>query len=235
MINRRSLHPKRQRLTLIVLVVLAVVAGGLVAVQKWTAAWWWVPVATAGLAAVVTGAGPLWQRWREHDAAAAVKVRRSVRGAQGSAGDCLPTVAEVELRTLRVHPAVIDVPYLHQRAKEQEVREHLLTHQPVLLVGSSMVGKTRLAAAVVRDLYADRPMLVPDTTTALVAFDEADMLPSDHVIWLDDLDRYLSGEDLTAGLIMRLAERNVVVATLRAGSGTDFNPPISCDRRNGMP
>jgi tetratricopeptide (TPR) repeat protein len=224
MIIKRSLRPRGQRLTLMVLVVLVVVAGGLVAAQKWPGAWWWVPVAAASLAAVVAGAGPLWQRRREQQAVAAAKVRRSVRGTRGRAGDRLPTAAEVDLRMLRIHTAVIDVPYLHRTAKEEEVREQLCAGQSVLLVGSSMVGKTRLAAAVVKDLYPHRPILIPDTATALAALDEADMLPGDHVIWLDDLDRYLSGDDLTAGLVMRLAERNAVVATLRAREWDRFQP-----------
>jgi TPR repeat protein len=213
-----------QRLSLIVSVVLLLVAGGLAAAQKWAGAWWWIPVSAAGLTAVVVGAGPLWQRWRTDQAAAAVKMRRSVRGTQGRAGDRLPTVAEANLRTLRVHPAVIDVPYLHRVAKEQEVRELLIAGRPVLLVGSSMVGKTRLAAAVVRELYPDWRLLIPDTTSALLALDEADMLPGNCVIWLDDLDQYLTGGGLTAGLIMRLAERNAVVATLRAREWDRLQP-----------
>ena len=50
------------------------------------------------------------------------------------------------------------------------------------------------------------------------------MLPSNHVIWLDDLDRYLGGGGLTAGLVMRLAESNAVVATLRAREWDRFQP-----------
>ncbi|HEX8759715.1 MAG TPA: hypothetical protein VF734_06990, partial [Pseudonocardiaceae bacterium] len=207
-----------------VIPVLVGVGHGLAALQKWPGLWWWVPVTAVGLAVIVSGIGPLWQRWREYEAAAAGKVRRSVRGTRGPAGDRLSTVAEADLGMLRVHPAVVDVPYLHRRAKEQQVRERLRAGQPVLLIGSSMVGKTRLAAAVVRDLYPHRPVLIPDTTSALAALDEADMLPGDHVIWLDDLDRYLSGGALTAGLIMRLAKRNVVVATLRAREWDRFQP-----------
>ncbi|MGB6161956.1 MAG: tetratricopeptide repeat protein [Pseudonocardiaceae bacterium] len=223
MVNK--LRPRGQRLTLIVSVALLLVVGGLVVAQKWPGAWWWIPITAAGLAALVAGAGPLWQRWREHQVATAVMVRRSVRGTKGPAGARLPTVAEVDLRTLRVHPAVIDVPYLPRRAKEREVRERLRAGRPVLLVGSSMVGKTRLAAAVIRDLYPDRLLLIPDTPTAPAALDEADRLPkADHVIWLDDLDQYLTGGGLTAGLIMRLAERNAVVATLRAREWDRLQP-----------
>lgn len=87
-----------------------------------------------------------------------------------------------------------------------------------------MVGKTRLAAAVVKHLYLDRPILIPDTTSALITLDEAGMVLRDHVIWLDDVDRYLGVGGLTAGLIMRLAERNAVVATLRAREWDRFQP-----------
>lgn len=88
-----------------------------------------------------------------------------------------------------------------------------------------MVGKTRLAAAVVKDLYPDRPILIPDNATALVNLDEAGQLSThDQVIWLDDLERYLSGGGLTVGLILRLTVRNSVVATLRTMEWDRFQP-----------
>jgi len=43
-----------------------------------------------------------------------------------------------------VHRAVEQIPYV-QRDVEGEVRDRLRAGQPVLLVGSSMVGKTRMA------------------------------------------------------------------------------------------
>jgi uncharacterized protein len=49
-------------------------------------------------------------------------------------------------------------------------------------------------------------------------------LPGNHVIWLDDLDRFLSGGCLTAGLVVRLAEHNAIVATLRAREWDRFQP-----------
>jgi hypothetical protein len=100
-----------------------------------------------------------------------------VRGTQGPVGDRLPTVAEVDLRMLGVHRAVIDVPYLPRTTKEQEVRDHSFAHRPVVLLGSSMVGKPRLAATVIKDLYADRPILIPDDATALTTLDETGQLP----------------------------------------------------------
>ena len=167
MVHKRSPRPRGQRLTLIVSVGLLLVVGGLAAAQQWIGIWWWIPFIAASLSTVVVGAGPLWQRWREQQAAAAVKVRRSVHTAPGPGSNRLPTVAEVDLHVLRVHPTIINVPYLHRTAKERQVRELLCAGRPTLLVGSSMVGKTRLAAVVVHDLYPDRSMLIPDTTTAL--------------------------------------------------------------------
>jgi hypothetical protein len=120
MANKRLLHPRGQRLTQIVLATLLVVAAVLAVGQKWPGVWWWVSIVAAGLATVVTGAGSLWQRWREQEAATAVKVLRSVQGTRGPASDRLPTTSEVDLRTLRVHPAVIDLPYLHRTAKEKD-------------------------------------------------------------------------------------------------------------------
>jgi TPR repeat protein len=50
------------------------------------------------------------------------------------------------------------------------------------------------------------------------------MLPAHHVIWLDDVDRYVTGGGLTAGLLVRLAARNTIVATLRAREWDRFQP-----------
>src|SRR5262245_44459820 len=99
------------------------------------------------------------------------------RSTKGVAGDQLPTVGEVDDRALRVHSAVIDIPYVPRTAKEREVSEHLDARRPVLLVGSSMVGKTRLATAVVRRLYRDRPIFIPDAPTSFATLDQADMHP----------------------------------------------------------
>jgi hypothetical protein len=224
MIGRCSVRPRGQRLTVAVLVAALLVAAAVAAAQKWPGIPWWVLVALAGLAAAVAGVAPLWQRWREQRAAAAGIVRRSMQGTRGAAGDRLPTVGAVDLRSLRVHAAIIDIPYVPRPNKEREVREHLLAGRPVLLVGSSMVGKTRLVAEVVLDLYPDRPIVIPDTATALAALDQADMVLRSHVIWLDDLDRFLTGGGVTGGLVQRLAQDNHVVATLRAREWARLQP-----------
>ncbi|NUT48239.1 MAG: hypothetical protein HOV94_13160 [Saccharothrix sp.] len=197
-----ALRPRGQRLTLVVLAALAVAGAVSAAVLKVATAAWLV-----GLAALLTGVGALWTRQRDQRAAGRGVVRRAL------AGELL--VADADLRLLRAHPAVVDVPYLPRPAKEAEVAGYLRNGEPVLLVGPSMVGKTRLAAQVVKDLYGDRPILVPDSAGALVELDVVDIAPRDHVLWLDDLERFLTA-GLTPGLLRRLAAANVVVATLRA-------------------
>lgn len=222
--GRRALRQRGQRLTTAILGVLLVAGAGFAAAQKWPQARWWVLASATALAALVVGGGPLWQRWREQGASRAGTVRRSLAATEGPAGDRVPTVGKVDLHTLRVHRAVIDVPYLARPSKEAEVGRHLEAHRPVLLVGSSMVGKTRLAARVVELMYNEHPILIPDTPTSLADLDKADMVPRDHVIWLDDLERFLTGSGLTPGLIKRLAAHNAVVATLRAQEWDRFQP-----------
>jgi hypothetical protein len=199
------------------LLLLLIVAGGLAWAQKWPGAAGWLPSAAAGLAAVVTGLVPLWQRGRERRAEAAAAARRSVRAAS-------KTVTELSLDDLRVHTAVVDIPYLSRPAKEREVGEHLRARRPVLIVGPSMVGKTRLAATSVGQVLLDTPLLLPDAPTALADLDKADIMPDRHVIWLDDLERFLISGGVTAGLIQRLRASNWIVATLRAHEWDRFQP-----------
>ncbi|GHG68773.1 sel1 repeat family protein [Amycolatopsis acidiphila] len=130
----------------------------------------------------------------------------------------------MSLDDLRVHTAVVDVPYLPRPTKEREVCEHLRARRPVLIVGPSMVGKTRLAAVAVRQVLPDTPLLLPDSPTALGDLDKADITPDQHVIWLDDLDRFLINGGLTAGLIQRLQTSNWIVATLRGHEWDRLQP-----------
>ncbi len=214
--DKRKLRPPRQWPVVAVLVVLLVVAGGLALAQKWQGAAWWIVGGAAGLAVVVSGVGPLWQRWRDQRAAGATAVRRSVR--------IVDTVTNASLRDLRVHTPVVGVPYLPRPTKEREVGNHLRARRPVLIVGPSMVGKTRLAAVAVEQVLSDKPLLLPDTPTALGDLDKEDITPSQHVIWLDDLQRFLTSGGVTAGLLQRLRGSNWVVATLQAHEWDRFQP-----------
>ncbi|WP_370964710.1 tetratricopeptide repeat protein [Amycolatopsis sp. cg9] len=133
-------------------------------------------------------------------------------------------VADVSLEELRVHAAVVDIPYVSRAVKEREVGDHLRARRPVLIVGPSMVGKTRLAAATIGRTLRDKLLLLPDSPSALGDLEKAEIIPRQHVIWLDDLERFLVGGCVTAGLVQRFCESNWVVATLRAHEWDRFQP-----------
>ena len=61
--------------------------------------------------------------------------------------------------------------------------EHLRAHRSVLIVGPSMVGETSLAATVVRDSVSGHVILIPNTASALVDLDKADITPGFCHVW----------------------------------------------------
>jgi len=68
----------------------------------------------------------------------------------------------------RVHRAIVRLPYI-RRDVENEIRTYLASGQPVLLVGPSMVGKTRIAATLIKEMLPTRDLLIPDSKDALVS------------------------------------------------------------------
>jgi hypothetical protein len=173
---------------------------------------------------LIAGASQLFLRWRDQRSGEVDAIRRNVVPSNGSITAGLPSVAGADLRTMRVHLPVVEVPYLPRVSKEAEVADLIQDCRPVLIVGSSMVGKTRLAAEVAKRVYPKHPLLIPDAPSGLLELDKADVLIRNHVIWLDDLDRFFTGNGLTVGLVKRLAAHNVIVATLRAREWDLFQP-----------
>ena len=85
-------------------------------------------------------------------------------------GDWYPVADGAADLEARVHRAVVRLPYIRRDA-EDEVRAYLASGQPVLLVGSSMVGKTRMAATLIKEMLATRQLLIPDSKDALVSLE----------------------------------------------------------------
>jgi tetratricopeptide (TPR) repeat protein len=224
MAGDKRLHPIGHRRRIVVGCIAAIVVSGVAAIAKWPHAWPWLTVGAAGVAAFVVPAVTLWNDARQRRADTARVVRTHAHGTKGSQGGELPLVKEMDLRRLRVHTAVVDVPYV-RRDEELLVRDHLRAGRPVLIVGSSMVGKTRMAAEVVKDMFPDRPIVVPDTKAALKSLDAADLDLRECVIWLDDLDRLIGADGITDGALRRLADaNNALVATLRAHQYDTYMP-----------
>ena len=88
---------------------------------------------------------------------------------------------------------------------------------PVLLIGSSMVGKTKMAARVIAEEFSSWPVAIPDRKTALADLDAKDVTLRDSVIWLDDIDRLIGVGGITDGALRRLAAAgNIIIGTVRA-------------------
>ncbi len=201
----------------------AAVASGAAALAAWPHAWRWVAVAAgvvaAGAPVVLSGLDAARQRRAD----TAKTVRLGLQGTMGPAGDALPVAAQADLDA-RVHRAVLKLPYIH-RDVEDEARPHLAAGRPVLFVGSSMVGKTKVAATLVQDMFPARRVVIPDTREALVSLDAADILVQDSVIFLDDINRLIGAGGITDGALNRLTSAgNILIGTIRAGEYDRFQP-----------
>lgn len=105
------------------------------------------------------------------------------------------------------------------------MRALLRAGRPVLLVGSSMVGKTRMAARVITEEFGFWPVVIPDSMTAIAELDAQDVLLHDSVVWLDDIDRLIGAGGITDGALRRLAAAgNVIVGTIRAAEYDRLRP-----------
>ncbi len=116
-------------------------------------------------------------------------------------------------------------PYIRRQEVDEALDLALREGKFVLLVGKSLAGKSRCAFEAVRRTLPDARLLVarPGNATLARLLDLDPPLragTSPVVIWLDDLDRYLSAVGgIDVGLLAQLrtlAARVVVVATIRA-------------------
>jgi len=196
-----------------------VIAGG--AVAHWPHAGWWLTVLTAVIAAAApAGLSALMAGLQR----GADRARVTRQGVQGAVGGRLPLVKDATDLEMRVHRAVLPIPYIC-RDVEGQARGYLEAGRPLLLVGSSMVGKTRMAVNVIKGMYADCALVMPDTTGALASLDGADLELRDAVIFLDDVSRVIGADGITDGMLRRLATAgNVIVATIRAADYDRYQP-----------
>jgi hypothetical protein len=142
------------------------------------------------------------------------------RADPGIAGEGIPPagrvrVAEADLRRLGVHAAISvpgvpdEVPpeYVLRDVDDAEhgVRAKVMAAARrggfVLLVGGSSVGKTRSAAEAVKVLLPDWWLVHPADAAEVTAL--ADAPTPQLVVWLDELQRYLDGEQGLTGAVVR--------------------------------
>jgi hypothetical protein len=138
----------------------------------------------------------------------------------------LPAVAEVDLLQLRVAPAIdthrtdgMDLPPYVPRDVDDELARAITCGGLVLLHGRAAVGKSRTAAEVLRRLWPERTIVVPVNGCALRELIESGHDIGNAVVWLDDLERFLTPDGLDLGLLQRLCtaepHRVAIVATIR--------------------
>ena len=122
-----------------------------------------------------------------------------------------------DLYSLRVHRSdrkdITD--FVHRDIQDQLV-EHLRNRTPVLIEGTSMAGKTRLAIETIRsqwpNTYCWFPLGPGDIEKLLNSNQQP---PSESIIILDDLDRFLSNQSLTLGQLNRWVNNScIIVATM---------------------
>jgi hypothetical protein len=133
-----------------------------------------------------------------------------------TASGALPRVAEVETTRLRIHSAQVKVPYILRDA-EEDLTSALQSRRPAVVVGHSMAGKSALAWHCVQTVFPDAHLVAPAPGKALRDLAEAGLGFKGVVVWLDDLERFLKGDDaLDLALMDQLVSGGaVVVATIR--------------------
>jgi hypothetical protein len=224
-------------------------AGGVVARWWRSRAWWqlgagivagpvagfvagiWLPAHSAvlvgGLAMVVAEVmAPLVDRAKA-DMAVRWQRRRELpsQGVGVSESGRLPRVREcTDPVALGVHPAAMladgnRVPPFVARDVDDELRLVLGRPGFVLVVGESTAGKSRAAYEAVRVVLPDHVLVQPASGDVLTALAPVVAEQARCVVWLDDLERYLSAGEMSSELLTRLlgdgSRHVVVVATMR--------------------
>ncbi|MEO7260943.1 MAG: tetratricopeptide repeat protein [Jatrophihabitantaceae bacterium] len=183
----------------------------------------WLLLGLAGCAAV--GAVALTGR----QGRAAAEDERATTLTTASQTDLGPTgrfrtVGETGWEEFRIQPAAVEVDYVPRDA-EQELRDRLVEGRPVLVVGHSMSGKTWMAYQVVREFYRDWQVWIPERPNGLAQL-MASGVPQQTVVWLDDLEAFLTSEqNLRRSWLTQLEDAGCrVVATIRSSEYEKFQP-----------
>lgn len=207
----RSRWPRRP---VTAIIILTIIAGVATAIPVWPHARWWLIVIAAGISVIIPSGASAVASTAQRRRESAKITRTELQGVSRRRGG-LPYVKDANLAA-KAHRSVLAIPYIHRDA-EDAVRNHLNHRTPVLLIGSSMVGKTRLAAEVITESFADWQVVIPDNKSALAKLDAAEVPFDQCVIWLDNVETLVGPDGITSGALDRLAQQgNVIIATIRA-------------------
>jgi hypothetical protein len=188
-----------------------IIAGGIGAVASQTLTHNAVGSAMVGaVSGTVAGLGAATPQFRDW-----VSARSRTQQIAESAG--FPTNINSEpLESLRVHSSDRDITEFVPRDIQHQLVEHLNNGMPVLIEGPSMSGKTRLALETIRAHWPEAPLWYPRDDDDIERLLSSNQQPAPKtVIFLDDIDRFLSNQTLTLGLVNRWANNScTIIATI---------------------
>ena len=138
--------------------------------------------------------------------------RRQIAESAGVATD----ITEQPLESLRVHSSDRDITEFVPRDIQHQLVEHLNNGTPVLIEGPSMSGKTRLAIETIRSHWPEVPCWFPRDDGDIERLLSSSQQPAPHtVILLDDVDRFLSNQSLTLGILNQWTKNScIIIATM---------------------
>ena len=138
--------------------------------------------------------------------------RRQIAEATGAGVD----ISGEPLEALRVHRSNQDSTEFIPRDIQDEILDHLSNGTPVLIEGPSMAGKTRLALETIRSHWPNTPCWFPRNDGDIEKLLSSNQQPSPETfILLDDLDRFLSNQSLTLGLLNQWVDNScTIIATM---------------------
>ena len=125
-----------------------------------------------------------------------------------------------KLNELRVHNSDRDISEFLPRDIQEELTQNIERCTPVLIVGPSMSGKTRLVVETVRKRYPSTPVWFPKGDDDIQRLVDAAQGPRrGSIIILDDVDRFLSNQTLSLGQLNAwIREPCIVIATMMRSS-----------------
>src|SRR5829696_7778579 len=173
----------------------------------------WLLLLVALALAIVTAVREVAARRAEHSDQENFAFATAAKQAGGGG---FPVIDDLDRESFGVHRSAIQMGF-QPRDIETPVKEAIQERRPVLLVGASMTGKTRLLHHVLKESYGQWRVWIP-AREGVAALFEGGRSPSEIVLWLDDLEGHLSGDQpLRADWIDRAVSQGcIVVATIRA-------------------
>lgn len=143
-----------------------------------------------------------------------------------------PAPVVEDARRIKQEALALRVPVYVPRDIDGHLRELLADGGFILLVGDSTAGKTRAAYEAMISTLPDHVIIVPHDRHALMsALGKAAELKR-CILWLDDLEQYLSA--LTRNKITELlaadGSHRVIIATLRAAEEIRYTSDLAADQ-----